>query len=107
MIHLIIKIFIYRNFNYFHLIAEKYELAELDRKKPKVARKGLGGSYIRYHSTAMPLIEEIPDTNKNDDLDLNKQDDILDNIKLDIPTDLKPPVNKDAKLSILEEAIKV
>ena len=38
---------------------EKYELAELDRKKPKVIRKGLSGSFIRYQSTTMPLIEEI------------------------------------------------
>lgn len=38
---------------------EKYELAELDRKKPKVVRRGFTTAFIRYQSTAMPLIQEI------------------------------------------------
>lgn len=38
---------------------EKYELAELDRKKPKVVRRGFTGSFIRYQSTTMPLIQEM------------------------------------------------
>ena len=38
---------------------EKYELAELDRKKPKVVRRGFTGSFIRYQSTTMPLIQEL------------------------------------------------
>lgn len=38
---------------------EKYELAELDRKKPKVVRRGFTGSFIRYQSTTMPLIQEV------------------------------------------------
>lgn len=38
---------------------EKYELAELDRKKPKVVRRSFTGSFIRYQSTTMPLIQEL------------------------------------------------
>lgn len=38
---------------------EKYELAELDRKKPKVVRRGFTGSFVRYQSTAMPLIQDV------------------------------------------------
>ncbi|KAK8724892.1 hypothetical protein OTU49_010963 [Cherax quadricarinatus] len=38
---------------------EKYELAELDRKKPKVIRRGFTSSFIRYQSTTMPLIQEL------------------------------------------------
>ncbi|KAL7644779.1 UNVERIFIED_CONTAM: hypothetical protein RMT77_004592 [Armadillidium vulgare] len=38
---------------------EKYELAELDKKKPKVVRKGPTGPFIRFQSTVMPLIEEV------------------------------------------------
>ena len=37
---------------------EKYKLAELDRKKPKIARRGISGPFIKYHSTAMPIIKK-------------------------------------------------
>ena len=47
------------NFNVLTLFAEKYELAELDRKKPKVVRRAFTTPFIRYQSTAMPLIQEI------------------------------------------------
>ncbi|KAK4318118.1 hypothetical protein Pmani_010863 [Petrolisthes manimaculis] len=38
---------------------EKYELAELDRKKPKVVRRGFTGAFVRHQSTTMPLIQEL------------------------------------------------
>ncbi|XP_071552424.1 vacuolar protein sorting-associated protein 72 homolog [Panulirus ornatus] len=38
---------------------EKYELAELDRKKPKVVRRGFTSSFVRYQSVTMPLIQEV------------------------------------------------
>lgn len=37
---------------------EKYELAEMDRKKPKVVRRTFSGPFVRYQSTTMPLIQE-------------------------------------------------
>lgn len=40
-------------------MTEKYELAELDRKKPKVVRRGFTSSFIRYQSVTMPLIQEV------------------------------------------------
>ena len=43
------------------LTTEKYELAEMDRKKTKVVRKGLSGPFIRYVSTRMPLVEPVKD----------------------------------------------
>ncbi|XP_018022172.1 uncharacterized protein LOC108678304 [Hyalella azteca] len=41
------------------LSLEKYELAEMDRKKPKMKRQGLTVPFIRYHSCTMPLIQDI------------------------------------------------
>lgn len=46
---------------------EKYELAELDRKKPKVVRRGFTTAFIRYQSTAMPLIQEIKSSDEMDE----------------------------------------
>lgn len=46
-------------------LAEKYELAEMDRKKPKVKRQGLTVPFIRYHSCSMPLMQDITPTQPN------------------------------------------
>lgn len=51
---------LYKKISKLHLFyPEKYELAELDRKKPKVVRRGFTSSFIRYQSTGMPLIQEV------------------------------------------------
>ncbi|KAK7066056.1 Vacuolar protein sorting-associated protein 72, partial [Halocaridina rubra] len=50
---------------------EKYELAELDRKKPKVVRRGFTTPYIRYQSTAMPLIQELKSSEEMEVQDSN------------------------------------
>ena len=34
---------------------------ELEKKKTRGSKKGIVGPTIRYHSVAMPLIEELPD----------------------------------------------
>lgn len=58
---------------------EKYELAELDRKKPKVVRRGFTSSFIRYQSTAMPLIQEIK---SSEDVEMEEP-----NVEVDITQD--------------------
>ena len=64
----------------------------MDRKKPKIARRGITGPFIRYHSTAMPIIEEIPDNYVE---------------KKPAVEDSKNNLFGETKMSILEEAIKV
>ncbi|KAK3928546.1 Vacuolar protein sorting-associated protein 72-like protein [Frankliniella fusca] len=39
---------------------EKYQKMELEKKKTRGSKKGIIGPTIRYHSVAMPLIEELP-----------------------------------------------
>lgn len=39
---------------------EKYQKMELEKKKTRGNKKGIIGPTIRYHSVAMPLIEEMP-----------------------------------------------
>uniref|UniRef100_A0A2A4K2T5 Vacuolar protein sorting-associated protein 72 homolog n=1 Tax=Heliothis virescens TaxID=7102 RepID=A0A2A4K2T5_HELVI len=54
---------------------ERFEQIELERKKIRPTKKTITGPIIRYHSFAVPLIEEIPQeddkSNSLDDLNLS------------------------------------
>ncbi|XP_022200028.2 vacuolar protein sorting-associated protein 72 homolog isoform X2 [Nilaparvata lugens] len=55
---------------------EKYQKMELERKKNKCMKKNtVGESYIRYHSVAMPLVEEISSSNNENDVIKSENDD--------------------------------
>lgn len=55
---------------------EKFEQIELERKKIRPTKKTITGPMIRYHSFAVPLIEEIPPAEDKSSLlgDLNLSD---------------------------------
>lgn len=38
---------------------------ELEKKKTRGSKKGIVGPTIRYHSVAMPLLEELPSTDRS------------------------------------------
>ena len=39
---------------------EDYQKLELEKKRSRVVKQAYKGPIIRYHSLAMPLIEELP-----------------------------------------------
>jgi len=39
-------------------ISEKYQKLELEKKKTRSTKKAISGPMVRYHSIAMPIIEE-------------------------------------------------
>ncbi|KAF2352449.1 Vps72/YL1 C-terminal [Trinorchestia longiramus] len=101
------------------LSLEKYELAEMDRKKPKVKRQGLTVPFIRYHSCTMPLIQDITSNSgrqdtvrgslssstvmeKKDELKLGSSSEMDDN-KLDSKVDI---LDAEAMLDSMEAEMK-
>ncbi|CAB3235961.1 unnamed protein product [Arctia plantaginis] len=74
---------------------ERFEQIELERKKIRPTKKTITGPVIRYHSFAVPLIEEIPTVDEKASLtplgDLNLSDIIKNEEGLFTPTEFELP----------------
>ncbi|XP_042203903.1 vacuolar protein sorting-associated protein 72 homolog [Homarus americanus] len=81
---------------------EKYELAELDRKKPKVVRRGFTGSFIRYQSTAMPLIQELKSSQESNLEEPNVEVDVTQEQLLQLDTVQDASENKENTTTVKE-----
>lgn len=74
---------------------EKFEQIELERKKVRPTKKSITGPVIRYHSFAVPIIQEVPPSDDKAGLtplgDLNLSDIIKSEEGMLTPSDLELP----------------
>lgn len=77
---------------------EKYQKMELEKKKTRGSKKNIVGPTIRYHSVAMPLIEELPNSDgPSNEEKINVEDTVDDVPTPETVTDVVPSKETDDK----------